>query len=583
MNKPSISRRDLIKYSAYGMATIVVSNGITACGGDDNNNIAMSFDSGVASGDPLSDRVVIWTRALPDDTANVTSLNVQFEVASDANFSNITNRGEASVTADTDFTLKVDVTNLSAATTYFYRFLSNGVTSDTGTTRTLPATDATVEQVRFAVFSCSNYPAGFFNAYTEALNESDLDAVLHLGDYIYEYERGNFGDEDLNSDNIGRALPENNNTELFTLQDYRLRYALYRTDAGLRSLHQQAPFIVVPDDHEVANDTFINGAENHNEGEGDFSARKAAALQAYFEWLPIRPFVPGDNATFNRAFQWGNLVNLLMLDTRHTARSEKIPEVADPFWLDDNNNFRAEAFQAALVDPSRTMLGQEQLGWMLDNMATSTATWQVLGQQVLMGRMFIPTEVLLGLGDLAAVNQSITELATIRGRIAAGDPTVTDAERARVETALPYNLDAWDGYFAEREFIFGNLEQMAKNVVVLAGDTHNAWASNLRTLSNNPVGVEFATPGVTSPGLEQFLSLDVAAARGLEQGLSLIIDPLQYTNLNERGLMFVTFTAESATAEWRFIDTIDSTDYNVVPELTTTMSVAAGSNTLTQS
>ena len=573
-----ISRRDLLRYSAYGFASVVVSNGLTACGGDDDDNVPMEFSHGVASGDPQSDKVIIWTRAIPLDTQANSSIRVQFEVATDANFANITNRGESDVNADTDFTLKVDVQNLSSDTTYYYRFSSNGETSTVGRTKTLPSSDASISQVKFAVFSCSNYPTGYFNVYGEAANISDLDAALHLGDYIYEYRSGEFGTE--NAEAIGRTLPADNDVEIIELDDYRKRYALYRSDEQLQTLHQNVAFIVVPDDHEVTNDTYDGGAENHDpETEGDFSVRKANALQAYFEWLPIRPANLGDNETIFRSFQWGNLVNLIMLDTRLAGRTEQLPALADPSWIDPNTmTFDAARFAIAVSDNTRTMLGAPQLEWLSGQLANSTSTWQVLGQQVLMGKMNIPLEVLVGLGG--DVSTILGELAVIKSRILAGDETVTEQERARVNTVAPYNLDAWDGYQFEREVIYGTSSALAKNLVVLAGDTHNAWANNLRDINGSPVGVEFACASVTSPGLEGFLQLDEPSALGLEQGLSLLIDELQYANYYDRGFMVVTFTESNATANWQYVDNIESTTYSMRANREVTMTVNAGQNVI---
>lgn len=579
-----ITRRNLLKYSALGLGSIVVSTGLTGCDDDDNSQpepqpapIPMSFTHGIASGDPLTDSVIIWTRALPEDTTTHTELEVNFEVATDENFSNIVNNGTHTVNQQTDFILKVDVQNLAAGTDYFYRFTSNGKTSAIGQTKTLPDDSASLSQVKFAVFSCSNYPTGYFNAYTEAEKLNDLDAVLHLGDYIYEYKMGEYATE--NAAEIGRALPEDNDVELIKLDDYRKRYALYRTDRGLQALHQKVPFIVVPDDHEVANDTYIDGAENHDPAkEGDFTTRKTNALQAYFEWLPIRPAAQGDNETLYRSFKWGNLVNLLMLDTRLIGRTKQL-SLTDPQFYNPDQSFNAQAFMAAITSDQNSLLGVQQLNWLTSELSNSSATWQVLGQQVLMGRMNLPLEVLLALGqNPSAVTNALSELVTIKGRMLAGDPTVTDAEKARVLTAAPYNLDAWDGYQYEREVIFNYAQQLMKNLIVLAGDTHNAWANNLTLANGDAVGVELATPGVTSPGMEKYLSLDAQNAMGLEQGLNILIDDLQYSNLYDRGLMLVTFTEQHSQAEWLFVDTIASENYAIQSARSHNLTINVGEN-----
>jgi alkaline phosphatase D len=423
--------------------------------------------------------------------------------------------------------------------------------------------------------SCSNYPAGYFNAYTDASRIPKLDAVVHLGDYIYEYGAGGYASA--NADAIGRGYLPGNDTELLTLDDYRARYAQYRGDTGLQMLHASAPFICVWDDHEIANDTWKEGAENHNPGEGDFFERRRDALQAYFEWLPIRPVQRGSREIIYRNFEYGDLVNLMMLDTRVVGRDKQL-DYAN--YIDDNGQFNSQQFVADISDTNRTLLGFEQRAWLQNQFAVSTANWQVLGQQVLMGRMQLPAELLLSLTDPAAALPLFGELAQIKGRILAGDPSVTALERARVETVLPYNLDAWDGYAAEREVVLGTAHALGKDLVVLSGDTHNAWANNLTDLANNPVGVEFATPSVTSPGLEDYLSLPQPAWPQTEQGFQLLIDGLEYLNVGDRGYMTVTFTRDEAVADWQFVDNIDSTDFNLKQARARQLKVSRGDNQL---
>ncbi len=549
----NISRRDLIRFSALGMSGVVVSTGLMGCGGDDDDAIDVSFTHGVASGDPQPDRVILWTRVVPERRDLHETLAVQFEVATDEAFSSVTHSGNAMVSVANDYTLKVDAQNLSPNQEYFYRFRAYGVESPVGKTKTLPAAEASLTSLKMAVFSCSNYPTGYFHAYSEAAKLPDIDVSLHLGDYIYEYKMGQYATD--NAEMLGRSIPAENDVELVTLADYRARYALYRTDPGLQALHAHAPMIVVPDDHEVANDTWAEGAENHDpETEGDFFERKQAALKAYFEWMPIRPFQEGDEETLYRQFQFGQLVNLMMLDTRLAGRSEQL-SLTDPAFFNPDGSFNATAFVQALSDSSRTMLGADQLQWLLGTMASSSSTWQVLGQQVLMARMNIPMEVLLQLGggDIASV---LGELVTIKARISAGDPTVTEQERARVATAAPYNLDAWDGYQYEREIILSTAAAQQQKLLVLAGDTHNAWASNLTLMDGTVVGVELATSSVTSPGMENYLGLDDQSALALEQGLQILIDDLQYTNLKDRGFMVLHFMPEQVETEWVFIEDI---------------------------
>ena len=572
------TRRNFIKWSAAGLGAVVVSTGLQGCSSDsssdsDNDtetNINVSFDHGVASGDPLTDKVIIWTRVVPESE---TSVQVSWEVATDPEFLNVTHNGSTETDISRDYTVKVDVQNLEAGATYYYRFSSNGVTSVIGRTKTLP--EGSVDQVKLAVFSCANYPAGYFHVYGEAAKRDDLDAVLHLGDYIYEYGQGGYATEDAEA--LGRTLAEDNQSETISLDDYRKRYALYRTDPQLQQLHAKVPFIVVWDDHEITNDTWRGGAENHHDEEGDFFERKRQALQAYFEWLPIRPVVENSHEEIYRRFDFGDLVSLHMLDTRVIGRDQQL-DYANYFSPD--TGFNGAQFVADLTAPSRTLLGAEQLGWLQNGLAESESKWQVLGQQILMGRMLLPNELLVQLGgNPSEALSSFQELATIKARILQGDPTVTDEESQRLENPMPYNLDAWDGYAYEREVIFNSVRELDKNLVVLAGDTHNAWANNLKDNEGNSVGVEFATASVTSPGLETYLSLPpgVEVAQQAELGLTTLIDDLHYLNINQRGYMVVTFTSEESRAEWLFVSTIKSQEYVLDEGRSFTMATKPGS------
>lgn len=345
----AISRRQFIALTAKGVGgTAVISSGLMGCADDENSDSSVSFSHGVASGDPTQSAVIIWTRALPVESALVT---VSWEIATDSDFINIVNNGSTTTTADRDYTVKVDAQNLVANTQYFYRFIANNRLSETGITKTLPS--GSVDKVKLAVMSCSNYPAGYFNVYELASQMNDVDAVLHLGDYIYEYPREGYASETAAA--IGReVLPAN---EIISLDDYRTRYAQYRSDESLQKLHALTPFITVWDDHEVANDTYKDGAENHDESEGDFEERKLAALQAYFEWLPIRPITEGNEREIYRSFQFGDLVDLYMLDTRILGRDKQLDYVdyQDPV----TGALDSAKFTTDLSDPSRTRLGTE--------------------------------------------------------------------------------------------------------------------------------------------------------------------------------------------------------------------------------
>lgn len=582
----TLSRRSFLKVSALAATTLIVSTGITGCGKSENT-VNVSFNHGVASGDPLNDKVIIWTRVTHDDSSLTSDVEVSFEVSTDDTFTNITNNGTYIANESEDFTIKIDVQNLDSGTAYYYRFFVNNVISKVGIAKTLPIENP--EQVKMAVFTCANYPNGFFNAYSEAAKLEDLDVTVHVGDYIYEY--GMYKDDDLealvpayatsNAKEIGRVLPYDNNTECISLSDYRKRYALYHTDIGTQAIHAICPMIVVWDDHEIANDTYKDGAENHDDSEGDFEIRTQEALQAYFEWLPIRP-VDNKKEIF-RSFDFGTLVSLHMLETRIFGRNKQL-SYGD--YYNENGEFDTTTFTSDLTSSTRTMLGSEQLNWLQGQLSNSSATWQVLGQQVLMGKMSLPSELLAIISQLenadddskntllTSLNTKLIELTTIKTKILLGDTSVTDEEKTRLYTVIPYNLDAWDGYYYEREVIFGTVKALNKKLVVLAGDTHNAWSSNLRDAKGNQIGVEFASPSISSPGLEEYAGLrDTKTAIQFESAIKLLIDDLQYLNAYDRGFITVTFTKDDVEAKWQFIDNCDSTDYNVNKDREKTITV----------
>lgn len=559
-----ISRRELIQKSLFGFGALSLPVAFTGCndGSDDESTGAQAdFLHGVASGDPLQDKVILWTRLTPVDLS--ARLKVTWEIATDNQFKQNLKTGMVETTKTDDFTVKVDAAGLQANTIYYYRFRFGNKISSVGQTKTLPIS---TNKVTFAVCSCSNYPAGYFYVYRE-MAKQNVDVIIHLGDYIYEYGADGYAAED--AAKLGRTLPTDNNKEIIKLDDYRKRYALYRQDKDLQAAHQRHPFIVIWDDHELANDTWRDGAENHQSDEGSFSDRKLAALQAYFEWMPIRPVSNTDHLNIYRQFNFGSLVELTMLDTRIIARDKQL-EYADYMTAAGLN---AQKFQVDLTDPKRTLMGYTQRDWLVDKLKQSTATWNVIGQQVLMSKMWIPAELLLSLGQITSggasaetltkMNAQITELVTLKLRLEQGDPTLTAQEKTRVTTVVPYNLDAWDGYYAERETVYENLASLNKKVIVLAGDTHNAWASYLYSQKGQYVGVELATSSVSSPGLEKYLSIPIAQLQQFEFAFTTLIDELAYCNLNQRGYLLVTLDQAQVQSDWIFVDSIKNAEYKV--------------------
>ncbi|WP_434277662.1 alkaline phosphatase D family protein [Acinetobacter sp. CE-15] len=559
-----ITRRELIQKSLFGFGALSLSAGFTGCNDSsdrESTTLQVNFEHGVASGDPLQDRVILWTRLTPNDSS--ARLQVTWEIALDDQFKQIIKTDKVTTAKAQDFTVKVDATNLKPDQRYFYRFSFGNKFSPVGQTKTLPINPT---KVSFAVCSCANYPAGYFYVYRE-MAKQDVDVVIHLGDYIYEYGQGGYATED--AVKLGRTLAADNNQEIIKLDDYRKRYALYRKDKDLQTLHHRHPFIVIWDDHELANDTWRDGAENHQANEGSFLDRKLAALQAYFEWMPIRPISANDHLNIYRQFDFGTLVQLTMLDTRILARDKQL-EYTDYITA---SGMDFQRFQTDLTNQNRTLMGYTQREWLQQKLAQSKATWNVLGQQVLMGKILIPAELLVPLSAVLSgnatqevlnqINTMIMELVQLKMRVLQGDPTLTAIEKARLTTVAPYNLDAWDGYYVEREILYGTLKALNKKVVVLAGDTHNAWSSELYSQAGDFVGVELATSSVSSPGIEKYLNIPVEQLQQFEMAFTTLIDELDYTNLNQRGYLNVSFTATQVQADWIYVDTIKEPQYTV--------------------
>lgn len=550
------SRRDFVIRLASVAAVASSGVALSACGGDDGEPPVFNF--GVSSGDPLADRVILWTHAqvpgLSEDVA------LTYEVSTDATFATLVSSGSTKATAATGHTAKADATGLAAGKDYFFRFRSGDTISPVGRTRTLPA--AGVSNVSMAVFSCSNYPAGYFNVYAEAAKAGPQFAV-HLGDFIYEYGADGYASTDAKA--LGRTVEPAN--ECLTLTDYRKRYAQYRSDPDSKVFYATLPLIAVWDDHEVANDTYKDGAENHTTAtEGSFAARRAAAIQAWHEWMPVRAPDAGNLMKIYRSFDFGGLTALHMLDTRVIGRDKQI-EFAELL-----NPATAAAAQTTLASTTRSIMGSTQLQWLQGQLAASKATWQVLGQQVLMARMAFPVSILTHLNPdntspaaLAAGQKAISDYLTAKATAAQAPALLTDAQKALLDTTLNpklgYNLDAWDGYPVEREIVLSTAAQLGKKLVVLAGDTHNAWCSRLTLLNGTVVGQEFGTSSVSSPGFEEYLSaLPPAQTKQIFEG---VVTDLRWADTSRRGFLLMTFTPTEAKGTYHFVSTVKSRTYTV--------------------
>ncbi|MCH9682529.1 MAG: alkaline phosphatase D family protein [Deltaproteobacteria bacterium] len=458
------------------------------------------FLHGVASGDPLPDRVIVWTRVTPPDPS--TEIETHWVLARDPSLRRIVAEGTVRATAARDHTVKVDVTGLEPGRQYHYQFEARGHRSPVGRTRTPPV--GATARVRLAVASCSNYPFGYFNAYAAIARRDDLQAVLHLGDYLYEYANGTYGD--------GTALdrlPDPADREMVTLADYRDRHAVYKTDPDLQALHQRHPIIATWDDHEITNDTWTGGAQNHQPDEGDWMVRRAAAIQAYYEWMPVRALPTGAWGQLYRSFRFGDLLDLVMLDTRVTGR-------------DRQADWHTEDWKAITADPRRSLLGAPQEAWLarqLERSRDDGIPWRLLGQQVLMGQM-LPRS----LGDWI-------------------------------------NTDMWDGYAPARARLLDHLAaQRIEGVVALTGDIHSSWGLELASdpfgkryqPGKGAVAVEFVCPAVSSPP-----PVPPAEALDRERHMLATHPHLRWIEVRHRGYVLLDVDHERTQAEWHLVDSVD--------------------------
>lgn len=545
-----IHRRTFLRYTAGALVARSV-------GGCDAERMprgrAASFAYGVASGDPLADRVILWTHARYSDSDEDVLLT--WQVSEDPSFVDVVREGTALATAATGHTVKVDAEGLEPGRTYHYRFVdSSEAASDVGTTRTLPGEAAT--SVRFAVLGCALYSHGHFNVFDDVLASAPEYAVF-LGDYIYEY--GNdpsiLGNEDAAA--LGRLMAPDR--ELTTLDDYRARYAHHRSDDRLQALHRAVPFIAVWDDHEVANNATLTGADGHDAAvDGDYATRLANAVRAFHEWTPIRTPNVADRMRIHRRFDFGELCTLHMLD----ARLGRDPEY-------ENHAAWREGIESGL-DAARSMLGREQADWLVTGLQESNAPWQILGSQLSMAPGLVPASVLREIGDATATVQAARAFVDAKEAARAGD-TLTPAQLALLDPArnprLPMQLGAWVGYPTERERVLTAARDAGHQVVCLAGDAHNAWLNDLTTEDGTPVGIEFGPASVSSPGYEHvgFGALGelidgraVSSQPGTGRG---VIDANRYCETLHRGYVQLVVSRTSVTADFVFVSTIASRDY----------------------
>jgi alkaline phosphatase D len=496
------------------------------------------FIHGVASGDPQPDRVIIWTRLTAQDAS---AQLVAWEVALDPGFADIVAHGSATAGPDRDFTVKADVAGLTPGTEYYYRFRAVGALSPTGRTRTLAS--GRTDQVILAVASCSNYQAGFFNAYQAIADEPRLDAVLHLGDYIYEYGGpGSYGADSV----AGPERPHDPPREILSLADYRLRHAQYKADPQLQAAHARAPWIVVWDDHETANDSWVDGAQNHQPGEGDWATRKAAALRAYYEWMPIREPAAGQGMAeaAMRSFHFGDLAALVMVETRLTGRTQQLTYARD---LGPSPSAEAVAtFRDRLADPSRRMMDARQEAWIETELQRSVAAghaWQVLGNQVVMARM-------TAADPKTVLGEAVYAAATPEARAA------YDEMAGLAALGLSAALDSWDGYPADRERLYGRIAAAGARTIVVSGDSHAFWANTLHDAQGRRIACEFGTSGISSIGAGE-LAPGVNAGELMTRGSR----DVAFCDEVARGYVRLTLTRAEARGDMVTVSTVDRRDF----------------------
>jgi len=557
LNHPLPRRTVLASGAAGGVLATVAGTAVATTSG----RVAgpQAFQHGVASGDPLPRAVVIWTRVTPTAASTPGSgtgprVRVGWEVATDAHFRHVVRRGSFATGPERDHTVKVDVTGLDPARWYHYRFTWDGHTSRVGRTRTAPAHDATPDHLRFGVVSCANLQAGWFSAYRGLAARDDLHAVVHLGDYLYEYGPGEYGYGPDNRD-IRRHQPAH---EMVSLADYRQRHAQYKTDRDLQDAHAKYPWIVTWDDHEVADDAWKHGAVNHQpETEGDFKARRARAHRAYDEWMPARldgSVRIGDGSRLFRRLRFGTLAELSMLDLR-TYRSKQVDSPAPPAPYPDGE----------VSDPSRTITGEQQMDWLEGSLRRHRdVQWKLIGNPV----MIAP----VNFGDLP--NELVNPVNDVTGLLP--------------ENGAPYNLDQWDGYTADRRRVLDFIRNhQVRDTVFITGDIHSGWAAELPydastytgqgPSEDETAGVEFVCSSVTSNNLKDITGDPTGAtSTAVEETIKANNRHIKYLDFDEHGFSVLDLTPERAQMDWFIIS--DRADRDATITWTTSYAAPAGSS-----
>jgi alkaline phosphatase D len=541
---PTFSRRSVLAGGAGAVAVTTAAPGARAVADH------QVFRHGVASGDPLPRAVVLWTRVTPTATATPGSgagprVRVTWEIATDRGFREVVRRGAVRTGSARDHTVKVDATRLRPDTAYYYRFTCRGETSPVGRTRTAPARNATPDGLRFGVVSCANLQAGWFSAYRHLARRDDLHAVIHLGDYLYEYAPGEYGYGRANTD----IRPHAPAREMVSLADYRQRHAQYKTDPDLRALHARHPFIVTWDDHEVTNDAWRDGAENHQPAEGDYAARRAAAHRAYDEWMPVRmsgTAATGDGTRLFRTLRFGALAELSMLDLRTYRDQQATTPAPSPVPTPTGGT-------------DGTIAGRAQLDWLKQRLRRGGPQWKLVGNPV----MIAPV-------TFAQVPHDLV------------DP-VNDVTGLLPRDGAPYNVDQWDGYTRDRRELFEHIrDQGLRDVVFLTGDIHSGWACDLpHDVATYPLGdsagVELVCTSVTSNNLKDITG---SPARTSSLAVEAVIQTnnrhVKYLNFDDHGYSVLDVTPERVQMDWYVIG--DRADRGAPSSWTASWATRSGTN-----
>jgi alkaline phosphatase D len=508
VNSLSPRRRTVVKAAA---ATAVLAGPLVAALPAGAATETPAFLHGIASGDPLPDGVLLWTRVTPTAEAVPGSglgpdTEVSWTVAKDKAFTNVVSRGSLTATAASDHTVKADIRGLEPATDYWFRFSAGGTDSPAARTRTAPATDATVTGLRFGVVTCANWEAGYFSSYRHLAARGDLDAWLHLGDYIYEYKSGEYA---ARGTVVRQHAPTN---EIITLADYRTRHGKYKTDPDLQALHAKAPVVAIWDDHEFADNAWSGGAVNHTEGaEGTWTARQAAAKQAYFEWMPVRPAIAG---TTYRRLRFGKLADLSLLDLR-SFRSQQ-----------------ASSGSGSVDDPDRTITGRAQLDWLKAGLKASDTKWRLVGNSVMIAPFVI--------GSLTAdLLKPLAKLLDLP------------------QDGIGVNTDQWDGYTDDRRELLAHLRSNAiGNTVFLTGDIHMSWANDVPVDAGTyplsaSAATEFVITSVTSDNLDDIVKVPEGTVSAIAAPLIQLANRhVHWVDTDRHGYGVLDITADRAQMDY---------------------------------